>query len=151
MASTLDRDHWSSRPPAGKRSSHRLTRFLITVGIGVGGTLAWQSYGDVARQMIADSSPVLGWLAPQAAPIVQAASDQVAPAAPSPNLQQLTLSPDLAAMRQSVDQLTAKVQQMAGDISTMQAAQQAILHKVSTPSPPPPRQVAAPARSAVQN
>jgi hypothetical protein len=45
------------------------------------------------------------------------------------------MSLDLAAVRQSVDQLTAKVQQMAGDI----AAQQAILRKVSAPAPPAPR------------
>lgn len=42
---------------------------------------------------------------------------------------------ELAAVRQSVDQLTAKVQEMAGDI----AAQQAILRRVSAPPPPAPR------------
>lgn len=40
---------------------------------------------------------------------------------------------ELAAVRQSVDQLAAKVEQMAGDI----AAQQAILRKVSAAPPPP--------------
>ena len=44
------------------------------------------------------------------------------------------MSLDLAAVRQSMDQLTAKVQQMAGDI----AAQQAILRRVSAPAPPTP-------------
>ena len=155
---TLDlgqRDATPSPPSPGKRNSRALLRFLITICIGVAGTLAWQSYGDVARQMIANSSPALGWLAPQAAPLVQVASAQVKPAdpaTPSPDLQQLkTMSPDLAAVRQSVDQLAAKFQQMAGDMATMQAAQQAILRKVSTPSPPPPRQAAAPARNAAQN
>jgi hypothetical protein len=97
-------------------------------------------------------------LAPQAASLVQAASDQVTPAepaAPSPVLQQLKeMSPDLAAVRQSVVELAARIQQMGGDIATMQAAQQAILRKVSAPAPsppPPPRQVAAPARNGVQN
>jgi hypothetical protein len=149
------KNDWPSRPTHGKRPSRALVHFLITICIGGAGTLAWQSYGDVARQMIATSSPVLGWLAPQAAPPVQTASEQVTPAEPatlSPDLQQLkTMSPDLAAVRQSVDQLAAKLQQMAGDIATIQAAQQAILRKVSTPSPPPPRQAAAPARNAVQN
>jgi hypothetical protein len=37
---------------------------------------------------------------------------------------------------------------MAGDSATLQAAQQAILRKVSALSPPSPRQVAAPARNA---
>jgi hypothetical protein len=149
------KNDWPPRPTHGKRPSRVLARFLITICIGVAGTLAWQSYGDVARQMIASSSPVLGWMAPQAAPLVQTASEQIRlaePATPSPDLQQLkAMSPDLAAVRQSVDQLAAKLQQMAGDIATIQAAQQAILRKVSTSSPSPPRQAAAPARNAVQN
>jgi hypothetical protein len=149
------RDASPSKPSPGKRSSRALLRFLITISIGVAGTLAWQSYGDVARQMMANPSSVLGWLAPQAAPLVQAASDQVTPAepaTPSADLQQLkAMPPDLAAVRQSVNQLAAQLQQMAGDVATIQAAQQSILRKVSTPSPPPPRQAAAPARNAVQN
>ncbi len=43
--------------------------------------------------------------------------------------------PELAAVRQSVDQLSAKVEQMAEDI----AAQQAVLRKVSAPPPAPRR------------
>ncbi|HEY2229234.1 MAG TPA: hypothetical protein VGI22_16175 [Xanthobacteraceae bacterium] len=102
--------------------------------------------------MAANSSPVLGWLAPGVAPVTQAPSDQLTatePATPSPDLQQLkAMSLDLAAMRQSVDQLAAQHQQVTSDIATMQAAQQAILRKVS---PPAPRQAAAPAHNAVQN
>src|SRR6185312_10351724 len=52
----------SARSPLGRRIISRLTRFLIAVFIGVGGTLAWQSYGDVARQMAATRAPMLGWL-----------------------------------------------------------------------------------------
>jgi hypothetical protein len=148
------KNDWPSRPPAGKRSSRRLTRFLITFCIGVAATLAWQSFGDEARRIAADSSPVLGWLAPQAAPLAQVASDQptaTEPATPSPDLRRLRAALlDLAAVRQSVEQLAAQNQQMAGDIATMQAAQQVILRKVSPPPPPAPRQ-AAPAHNAVQN
>jgi hypothetical protein len=51
-----------------------------------------------------------------------------------------------------VEQLAAQYQQMVGDIATMQAAQQTILRKVSSPPAPPPRQTAAPpAHNAVQN
>jgi hypothetical protein len=89
--------------------------------------------------MLASSSPVLQWVASPAAPIVQVASDQVNPAAPvgrSSDLQQLrSISHDLAAVRQSVDQLAAQNQQMAGAVATLQAAQQSILRKVSTPPP----------------
>ena len=151
----LRRDRFSSkRPSLGKRASRAVVRFLITFCIGVAAALAWQSYGDAAREMIASSSPQLGWLAPQAAPLAQTASDIVAPAAPrtpSPDLQQLkAMSLDLAAVRQNVEQLAAQFaagqQQMAGDIATLQAAQQDILHKIS---PPPPRPAAVPARKPV--
>jgi hypothetical protein len=144
-------DPLSRRPPSlGKRSRRALLRFLTTFCIGVGATLAWQSYGDAAREMIASSSPQFGWLAPQAAPFAQVASDTGAPAepaAPSPDAEQLkAMSLDLAAMRQSVDQLSAALaagrQQTAGDI----AALQTILRKISAPAPRP---APAPARSAV--
>ena len=49
----LKNARFSSRQPSrGKRALRAFTRFLITVGIGIAGTLAWQSYGDEARQMI---------------------------------------------------------------------------------------------------
>jgi hypothetical protein len=151
----LKNDRFSSeRPSLGKRASRALVRFLITFCVGVAATLAWQSYGDAARDMIANSSPQLGWLAPQAAPLAQTVPDMVAPAAPavaSPDMQQLKeTSLGLAALRQSVDQLAAQFaasqQQMAGDIATLQAAEQDILHKISAP---PPRPAAAPARKPV--
>jgi hypothetical protein len=72
------------RPSLGKRASRSLTRFLVIFCSGVAATLAWQSYGDAAREMIANSYPQLSWLAPQAAPLAQTASDMPAPA-PSAN------------------------------------------------------------------
>src|SRR6266850_1198118 len=68
-----------ARPPPRKRFS----RFLITFCIGVAATLAWQSYGDAARQIIASSYPQLGWLALQPAPTAQNAPDVIALAAPA--------------------------------------------------------------------
>jgi hypothetical protein len=138
------------RPSLVTRAARRLTRFLIVFCIGVATTLAWQSYGDVARAMIANSYPQLGWLAPEAAPVMQTAPDmaaRAAPAAPSADVQQLKelslelkeLSLGLGAVRQSVDQLAAQVaagqRQMAGDIAKLQAEI----------SPPPQRAAAAPA------
>jgi hypothetical protein len=138
----------SIRPSLGKRASRRLARFLIMFGIGVGATLAWQSYGDAARAMIANSSPQLGWFAPQTAPIARTTPDVVAPAAPgtaSADVQQLALR--LASMRQSVDQLGAELaagqRQVAGDIARLQADEQEILQKLSAT---PPRSAAVPAR-----
>ena len=114
-------------------------RLLITFCIGVAVTLAWQSYGDAAREMIAKSSPQLGWLAPQAA-VAQTAPNTIAPTTSSPDPQELkAMSADLAAVRQKVDQLAAQVaagqEQMARDFTAnLQAAEQDILAKISEPS-----------------
>lgn len=140
-----------TRTSLGKRASRTLARFLITFCIGVAATLAWQFYGDVARQMIANSYPQLGWLAPQAAPLAQTAPNMVAPAAPaalSPELPQLkAMAANLAAVRQSVDQLAAQLaasrQQMAGDIANLQQQMAGDIAKISAP---PPRPAAPPAR-----
>ena len=125
------------RPSLGKRALRRLARFLLVFGVGVGTTLAWQAYGDAARAMLANSTPQLGWLAAQTAPIVPIAP---APAgATSSDLQQLVFG--VAAVRQSVDLLTAQLAagqgQMGGGIAKLQADQQEILHKLSAGLPRP--------------
>jgi hypothetical protein len=132
------------------RASRGLARFLVVFCSCVAATLAWQLYGDAARAMIANSSPLLGWLAPQTAPVAQtAALAQTAPevvastAAASPDLQRLSFN--LASVHQSIDQLAAQLaadqRQMAGDIAKLQADGQEILHKLSAA---PPRPAAAP-------
>src|SRR6266536_1192705 len=99
----------NKEPSLGKRSSRTFARLLITFCIGIAATLAWQSYGDAARKMIANSSPQLSWLAPQDAP-AQTPPNMVAPAAPSPDQQQLNaMSLSLFAMRQSLDQFAAQL------------------------------------------
>ena len=127
----------SIRPSRRKRALRALARFIMTLSIGVGGTLAWQSYGDAARETIAKSSPQLSWLAPQAAAVQTPPAvppNMVASAAPSPDPQQLkAMSLNIAAMRQSVNQLQ-------NEITKLRAAQQEILDKISMP---PPRQAAA--------
>jgi hypothetical protein len=133
----------SERLPLGKRAS-RLSRFLITFCIGVAATLAWQSYGDTAREMIAGSSPQLSWLAPPAAPVAEA------PAAPSPDQEELKeIWLGLAGVRQRVDQIAAQLaagqEQVTRDINNLQAVEQDILDKISAPPPRP----AAPARKSV--
>jgi hypothetical protein len=93
-----------------KRASLTLVRFLIALCIGIAATLAWQSYGDAARAMIANSFPQLGWLTPQAEPVAQSTPDAIAlaaPAIPSPDQQQS--SPDLDAVRQSIDRMTSNM------------------------------------------
>jgi hypothetical protein len=131
----------SERPSLANRASRALARFLITVCIGVAGTLAWQSYGDAAREMIASASPQLGWLAPQAPPVARTAPDVAAPtppAASSADQQQLNaMSLGLAAVRQSVDQLAAGQEQMTHDITKLQTTAQGILDNIAAPPPRP--------------
>jgi hypothetical protein len=130
----------SERPSLVTRASRALARFLITLCIGVAGTLAWQSYGDETRDMIARASPRLGWLAPQAALLARTAPDVIAPTAPatpSADEQQLNaVSLGLAAVRQSVDQLAASQEQMTRDITQLQTTARGILDKIATPPPP---------------
>jgi hypothetical protein len=124
-----------------------MMRLLITFCVGVFATLAWQSYGDTARERIASSYPQLGWLAPQTA-VAQTVPDTIVPAISSLDQQELkTISLGLAAVRQKVDQLAANQQQIARDFTTkLQAAEQGILEKISV-SPPQPTPV--PARKPV--
>jgi hypothetical protein len=143
----------SDRLPLGKR----LSRFLIPFCIGVAATLAWQSYGDTAREMIAGWSPQLSWLAPPAAPVAEAsglappaAPVAEAPAAPSPDQDELKgIWFGLAGVRQRVDEIAAQLaagqEQVTRDINKLQAVEQDILDKISTPPPRP----AAPARKSV--
>ena len=139
------------RPSLGKRAARSLARFIILFCLGVAATLGWQSYGDALRELIASSSPQLGWLASQAAPLAQSPSDTAAatpPAVvPSPELAQLKeMAFGFALVRQKVDQLAATQQQMAGDIGRLAADQQELLHKISAPAPRP---APAPARKPV--
>jgi hypothetical protein len=44
-----------------RRASRAFVRYLVAICVGVAGALAWQSYGDLAKQAIATSAPELGW------------------------------------------------------------------------------------------
>src|SRR5215510_15846726 len=55
------------RRSTGKRVVRTLARFFIAVLIGVGGTLAWQSHGDEAKEIIRTRAPSLSWLLPSSA------------------------------------------------------------------------------------
>jgi hypothetical protein len=124
-----------SHPSLGKRASRALVRFLIVFCIGVAATLAWQSYGDATRAIIATSWPHLAWLAPETLPQGASQLPAAAPAATaSPELQQLRkdlaqLKQELeqfkgipsafANLRQSVEQVAAGQQLIAGDIAKL--------------------------------
>ena len=44
-----------------RRASRAFVRYPVAICVGVAGTLAWQSYGEEAKQTIATRAPELGW------------------------------------------------------------------------------------------
>src|SRR5712671_2835031 len=109
---TLENDQSQNnrQPSLRKRASRAFSRFLITFCIGGASTLAWQSYGDAARAMIANSYPQLGWLAPQAEPVAQNVPETTAPVALSFDQEQLNaMSVEFDAVRQSIDRIAASM------------------------------------------
>jgi hypothetical protein len=150
------------------RSSRGFARYLVAICIGIAATLAWQSYGQVAKQIIATRAPELGsssetkqmiaswferlgWMPPAAGSPI--ASTSKAPAAPSADPQQVqqikadiaavgqAIDRHLAEVRESVEQLAASQDHMAREITNLQAADEEILKKIPAPTPqgPPPR------------
>jgi hypothetical protein len=162
-SSGFKNDHLASgRPSIVRRMSRALARFSIAVQIGVCATLAWQSYGDEAREMLSTRVPSLRWLSvttttstsgglgsaqdptlPQSALVSQRSAS--AAATTSPELAQLEpMARDLAAMRRSLEQLAAKQEQIAQTVTTLPAVEQDIKQKMSSPAlsqavPIPPR------------
>ena len=47
--------------PRSRELRQRFVRYLVAICIGVAGTLAWQSYGEAIKQVIAIRAPELGW------------------------------------------------------------------------------------------
>ena len=133
----------------GARIFRSVARFFIVALIGAGVTLGWQSHGEEAKQMVRAQAPSLAWLFP-------------ASTAKSPSeIQELKpMAADLAGVRRNVEQLAAQQERMAAQqqqiveqqeqltqsLAALQALEQEIKQKVS--SPPPSRTVATPPRAA---
>ena len=111
----------SSRPSITRRIIRVVGRFSVAALIGIGATLAWQSYGG---DMVRAWAPSLGWLV-SASPAAQLQA-QLKPVAL-----------DLAIMKRSVEQLAAnqdqlarKQDQMAQAFAALQAAEQDIKQNI---------------------
>src|SRR6516165_11060019 len=68
----LMKDSQTKRAPQNltrRRVSRAFVRYLVAIGIGVAGTLAWQSYGEATKRIIATSAPELGW-SPEAKEVI---------------------------------------------------------------------------------
>jgi hypothetical protein len=145
-----------------KRSSRGFGRYLVAILIGVGATLAWQSYGEAAKHIIATRAPELGW-SPEAKQIIATSIErigwtklpagpekqappvgQAAPTIPSLDpgqVQQMTQN--LAALRQTVEQVAGGQDQTAREIARLDATIAQLIAKI--PEPPSQPSVA-PAR-----
>ena len=128
-----------------------LTHILITLCVGAAAIMAWQSYGDAARQIIASSYPQAGWLAPRTAPIAYSApgttglAAQAALSLDQPRLNAISL--DLDAMRQTVDRIAVTQEQITRNVEKLTAGQERMTREISRlqaieqhkNSEPPPR------------
>ncbi len=159
-----DRSVSLARPSFAPRTSRAFLLFIIACGIGVGATLAWQSYGDAARDTLAawaeQQGWSMGWLRSEgtAAPSTPAgpqgrtapAAAELAPGASAADLQQLKtmtlgMVSTLTTMKERIDQLAAVQFQTASDVGKLQAAEQEIRQKITAL---PSRPTAAPSKPA---
>ena len=124
----------SNGPSKTGRIFRSLTRFSIAALIGVGVTLGWQTYGDMAKEMIAARAPTLAWwlsISTTKSPVVGTTS-------PDPAQQLAPLAFNLSIVRRSVEQIAAKQEEIAQSIATLQAVEEDIRQKASlTPAPAP--------------
>jgi outer membrane murein-binding lipoprotein Lpp len=133
----------SNRPSIGRRVLLMLTRFFLTILLGVGITLGWQSFGDEAKAMVRVYAPSLAWLVPvsttQSPPEM---AQQLQPMALDIGIvrravEQLATNQEQLAAKQ--DQLAARQEQIAQNIAALRQAQQEVSQQVS--SAPPVRTV----------
>lgn len=144
-SSNLKNDQFvSDAPSIGRRISRTLARFLFVLLLGVGITLAWQSFREEAKDVVRTWVPSLGWVLP---PTVKLAAS--AEASPELGQQLKPIALDLALVRRSVEQLAgdlkqlaAKQEQMAQSLATLQAVEQDLRQNIS--SVPAPRAVPIP-------
>ena len=129
-----------ARRSIGRRIFRTLARFSIAVLVGIGATLAWQSQGDAARDMVAAEAPSLGWLLS----VSTAKSPAMAAMAPDPVRQLGPLAFNLDVVRRIVEQLAASQEQMAQNLATLQAVADDIRQGMSTTPASSPSQQAAP-------
>jgi hypothetical protein len=139
------------RPSIANRFIRSVSRFFAAILIGVGLTLAWESYPEVVNETVTSWAPSLAWLLPTPSPKTSAEP------AVSPELaQQIKLiAVDLSIVRRSMgqlaanqDQFAAKQVQMSENIATLLQVEQDVRQQVL--SPPAPKAAHPPAHNPLQ-
>lgn len=104
------------RRSIGRGPFRAFARYIVAVLIGVGLTLAWQSYGDEGIKLVRSSAPSLAWLLP-APKMTMPAGNQMSTAAIGTEVKQqlepIALKVDV--MQHSIAQLTAKIDELAAN------------------------------------
>jgi hypothetical protein len=126
-----NRQFAKNRPPIGRRMFRAVARFFFAVLIGVGATLAWQSHGDEAKNLIRISAPAMGWLLSDSTPAAATLSDLAQQLKP--------MSLDIAIVRRGLEQLAANQFQLAAkqelvaqNVATLQGAEEDIRQEISS-------------------
>ena len=142
-------------PARARPASRGFSHYMLAICIGVAATLAWQSYGQFTKQIIVTRAPELGWSPeakqtiaswverlgwtkpPAGAEIATVAPDKVAPKAASLDPQQVQqIALDVAALRQSVEQVAASQTKTAAEINKLLVTTTDIFLKFPTPPQP---------------
>jgi hypothetical protein len=135
----------SERRSIGRRMSRAFARYSIVFLIGIGATLAWQSYRHEAMEMIRTEIPSIAWLLPvsTAKPPPDDQGSTTA-AASSPQLERLELS--LLNVRRSVEQVALMIEQLSAKQDQLATKQDQMSHIATLKSveSPPPSQTASP-------
>jgi hypothetical protein len=118
----------------GRRTLRAVAACFIAALIGVGGSSAWLSHNDGAKEIFRNWTPSLGFLSSMSTTKYHPAPVP-AVAAMSPELvHELEAMPrDLAVVRRGVEQLTEKQEQMARNIADLRSAEHDIKKKASSP------------------
>jgi hypothetical protein len=117
----------------GRRTLRPAAACFIAALIGAGGSSAWLSHGEGAKEIFRNWTPLLGSLSSMSTTKYPPAPVP-AMAATSPELvRQLEAMPrDLAAVRSGVEQLTEKQEQMARNIAALRSAEHSTKKKTSS-------------------
>lgn len=131
----------ADRPSLVRRVARRMLRFAFVLFLGVASTLAWQSYGETARQMMVTWAPQLGpWIqlyqsagpsiqppaaaVPSALPVQEASSEE-ATAVPDAIRQRATPTPTTSeANLQQLEEIARDVTAARQSIERLVAAQE---------------------------
>ena len=130
----------SGRRSTGRRVSRSFARYFIVFLFGIGLTLAWQSHGDEAMEMVRTEVPSLAWLLPVSTtkPSPDSQASAAAPVTPDELVEQLKpLAFELANVQRSVEQLGVNVEQLGVKVNQM--SQSIVLQSVEQKLPPPPQ------------